>query len=97
MNMYQLTSFLGLSDGLSIRHQMNLISIWPHGKAFTGNLLNMKCFIDENVDIIIVCDTVAILVWGRDALTHLPLDKMADVLETILSDAFSWMKILCFD
>ena len=30
-------------------------------------------------------------------LTHLPLDKMAAISQTIVSDAFSWMKILCFD
>ena len=44
-------------------------------------------------------------IWGlaewwasaaRDMLTHLPLDKMAAVSQTIFSDAFSWMKIFVF-
>ena len=30
-------------------------------------------------------------------ITHLPLDKMAAVSQTIFSYAFSWMKILYFD
>ena len=30
-------------------------------------------------------------------LTLLPLDKMATILQTIFSDAFSWMKVLYFD
>ena len=30
-------------------------------------------------------------------LTHLPLDKMAAISQTIFSDAFSWMKFLYFD
>ena len=29
-------------------------------------------------------------------LIHLPLDKMAAVLQTIFSDAFSWMKSFLF-
>ena len=29
-------------------------------------------------------------------LTHLPLDKMSAVSQTIFSDAFSWMKSLVF-
>ena len=29
-------------------------------------------------------------------LTHLPLDKMATISQTILSDAFSWMKSFVF-
>ena len=28
----------------------------------------------------------------QSCLTHLPLDKMATILQTIFSDAFSWMK-----
>ena len=30
-------------------------------------------------------------------LTHLPLDKIASISQTMLSDAFSWMKSLYFD
>ena len=29
-------------------------------------------------------------------LTHLPLDKMAAILQTMFSDAFSWMKSFVF-
>ena len=30
------------------------------------------------------------------SLTHLPLDKMADISQTSLTNAFSWMKISIF-
>ena len=33
---------------------------------------------------------------GLDVLTHLPLDKMAVISQTIFSGAFSWMKNLVF-
>ena len=36
------------------------------------------------------------LVQTINCLTHLPLDKMAVVLQTIYSHAFSWMKSLVF-
>ena len=32
----------------------------------------------------------------KGELTHLPLDKMAAISQTICSDAFSWLKILYF-
>ena len=33
---------------------------------------------------------------GLNVLTHLPLDKMAAISQTILSDAFLWMKSFVF-
>ena len=34
---------------------------------------------------------------GFKTLTHLSLDKMAAISQTIFSDAFSWMTTLYFD
>ena len=34
--------------------------------------------------------------WDVLCITQLPLDKMAAILQTIFSDAFSWMKIFVF-
>ena len=34
--------------------------------------------------------------WGANELTHLPLDKMAVISQTIFSGAFSWKKSLVF-
>ena len=34
---------------------------------------------------------------GTKPLTHLPLDKMAAISQTIFSYAFSWIKVLYFD
>ena len=31
----------------------------------------------------------------KDSLTHLPLDKMAAILQMIFSDAFVWKKSFC--
>ena len=40
---------------------------------------------------------VAVLRLLVDLLTHLPLDKMAAISQTIISFAFLWMKIFYFD
>ena len=69
---------------------------------------NIKWFlllIFENVNkkwikIVIGSFKKPILAWGQEviisALTHLSLDKMAAILQTVFSDAFSWMKIFIF-
>ena len=50
--------------------------------------------IDNNTwiytDHVVRCYTVAL---GHNELTHLPLDKMAAISQTIFLDAFSWLKI----
>ena len=59
-----------------------------------------------------ICRFISFLDWHRinsnflyqligvivsDILTHLPVDKMAAISQTIFSDSFSWMNSLYFD
>ena len=65
---------------------------------------NHACKLVINVYQSKVCELLSILWWPYWVdvtpilldLTHHPLDKMAAILQTIYSDAFSWMKIFVF-
>ena len=41
-------------------------------------------------------DALAPYIWFSPSLPHLPLDKMAAILQTTFSNAFSWMKNFVF-
>ena len=64
-----------------------LIQIWKFNE-------NTKLFIHEIAFENIVCEMAALL---RSYPTHLPLDKIAAIWQTMYADAFSWMKVLYFD
>ena len=55
--------------------------IWPDQEMIR------KCYVISSLERKVVCDP-----W----LTHLPLDKMGAISQTIFSDAFSWMNGFLF-
>ena len=50
----------------------------------------------ENVDITVIVEGTFVEVQPPSCLTHLPVDKMAAISQTLISDAFSWMKSFVF-
>ena len=60
------------------------------GKSDT-KLLNRYYFDNDDPVHCLICASS-----GLDMLTHLPLDKMATILQTIVSDVFLWMKSIIF-
>ena len=71
--------------------QYPAISWWCHILSDVEKFWRCKIGLLNNNAVMIVDKCLSCLEWGG-LLTHLALDKMATILQTTFSDAFSWMK-----
>ena len=61
--------------------------------SYTKTYFQLLSFLEiETARVVEILD----LLHDKPPLTHLPLDKMAAISQTIFSNAFSWMKSLVF-
>ena len=69
--------------------------IWSQQTSYHNSftILSNKLAPHHSQVFLLTCPTACFL---KTVLTHLPLDKMAAILRTIFSSAFSWMKSLVF-